>query len=143
MSAPVSIVVVSFNTVREVVACLESIERSARSVPHEVILVDNASADGTVAAVRTRFPSVRLIANDNNVGFPKANNQALPLVRGEYVLFLNPDSELAPGTIERMVAALEGFPERAAVGPRVRKPNEFMSRTCARRLPASGSSSTG
>jgi N-acetylglucosaminyl-diphospho-decaprenol L-rhamnosyltransferase len=130
----VSIVVVSFNTVREVVACLESIERSV-PLPHEVILVDNASADGTVAAVRARFPSVRLIANDDNVGFPKANNQALPLVRGEYVLFLNPDSELAPGTIERMVAALEGFPERAAVGPRVRKPSEFASRTCARRLP--------
>ena len=135
MSAPVSIVVVSFNTVREVVACLESIERSAQSLPHEVILVDNASADGTVAAVRARFPSIRLIANDSNVGFPKANNQALPLVRGEYVLFLNPDSELAPGTIERLVAALEGFPERAAVGPRVHKPSEFMSPNCARRLP--------
>jgi len=133
----VSIVIVSFNTVREVVACLESIERGAASVPHEVdvILVDNGSADGTVEAVRTRFPAVRLVANDANIGFPKANNQALPLVRGEYVLFLNPDSELAPGTLERMLAQLDGFPERAAVGPRVRKPSEFMSRTCARRLP--------
>ena len=131
----VSIVIVSFNTVSEVLACLASIERSARSLPHEVILVDNASADGTVEAVRARFPAVRLIANDANVGFPKANNQALPLVRGEYVLFLNPDSELEPGTLERMVAELEGFPERAAVGPRVRKPSEFMSPNCARRLP--------
>ena len=131
----VSIVLVSFNTVSELLACLASIERSARSVPHEVILVDNASADGTVEAVRARFPTVRLIANDANVGFPKANNQALPLVRGEYVLFLNPDSELERGTLERMVAQLEGFPERAAVGPRVRKPSEFMSPNCARRLP--------
>src|SRR5213082_29015 len=133
----VSIVIVSFNTVREVVACLESIERGAASVPHEVdvILVDNGSADGTVEAVRTRFPAVRLVANDANIGFPKANNQALPLVRGEYVLFLNPDSELEPGALERMVAQLEGFPERAAVGPRVRKPSEFMSPNCARRLP--------
>src|SRR3989440_1325115 len=131
----VSIVIVSFNTVREVLACLASIERSARSLPHEVILVDNASADGTVEAVRARFPAVRLIANDANVGFPKANNQALRLVRGEYVLFLNPDSELEPGTPERLVAELEGFPERAAVGPRVRKPSEFMSHNCARRLP--------
>src|SRR5207237_10373647 len=133
----VSILIVSFNTVREVLACRASIERGAASVPHEVdvILVDNGSADGTVEAVRAQFPAVRLIANDANVGFPKANNQALPLVRGEYVLFLNPDSELAPGTLERMVAQLDGFPERAAVGPRVRKPSEFMSRTCARRLP--------
>ena len=133
----VSIVLVSFNTVSEVLACLESIERSARSLPHEVevVMVDNASGDGTVEAVRARFPAVRLIENDANVGFPKANNQALRLVRGEYVLFLNPDSELEPGTLERMLAELEGFPERAAVGPRVRKPSEFMSHNCARRLP--------
>src|SRR5207248_2744187 len=72
---------------------------------------------------------------DANVGFPKANNQALPLVRGEYVLFLNPDSGVDPGTLDRMVAQLEPFPERAAVGPRVRKPSEFMSHNCARRLP--------
>ena len=137
----VSIVIVSFNTVREVLACLESIERSARSEPGphpvqiEVILVDNASSDGTVAAVRARFPTVRVIANAANVGFPKANNQALPLVRGEYVLFLNPDSELGAGTVEQLVAALEPYPTRAAVGPRVRKPSEFMSPNCARRLP--------
>src|SRR2546430_16922495 len=94
----VSIVVVSFNPVREVLVCLESIERSARSVPHEVILVDNASADGTVEAVRARFPAVRLIANDANVRVPQANNQAPPLVRGEYVLFLNPDSGVEAGS---------------------------------------------
>src|SRR5437868_15541903 len=134
----VSILIVSFNTVREVLACLASIERGAPSVPHEVdvILVDNGSADGTVEAVRAQFPAVRLIANDANVGFPKANNQALPLVRGEYVLFLNPDSELAPGTLERMVAQLDGVPERAAVGLRVRKPSELMARPCARPVPA-------
>src|SRR6185437_931576 len=73
--------------------------------------------------------------NQENLGFSKANNQALPLARGEYVLFLNPDSEMQPGTLERMLAELAGFPERAAVGPRVRKPSEFISRNCARRLP--------
>src|SRR5438067_13058968 len=126
---------VRLNTVREVLACLASVERGAASVPREVSAVDNGSAGGTVEAVRARFPAVRLIANDANVGFPKANNQALPLVRGEYVLFLNPDSGVEPGTLDRMVAQLEAFPERAAVGPRVRKPSEFMSPNCARRLP--------
>ena len=104
-------------------------------MPHEIIVVDNASSDGSVELVRTRFPAVRMIRNQENLGFPKANNQALPLVRGEYILFLNPDSELQPGTLERMVAELGGFPERAAVGPRIRKPVEFMSPNCARRLP--------
>ena len=120
----------------EVLACLGSIERCAPPhIPHEIIVVDNASSDGTIAALRERFPAVRLVANEENVGFPRANNQALPLVRGEYLFFLNPDSELQPGTLERLVAELEAVPGRAAVGPRVRKPSEFASRTCARRLP--------
>jgi len=131
----ISILIVSFNTAHELVACLESIARCAAAIPHEIIVVDNASSDGSVASVRTRFPAVRVVSNQENLGFPKANNQALPLVRGEYLLFLNPDSELQPDTLERMLAQLAGFPERAAVGPRVRKREEFISRTCARRLP--------
>jgi len=131
----ISILIVSFNTAHELVACLESIERCAAALPHEIIVVDNGSTDGSVEAVRTRFPAVQLVLNQENLGFSKANNQALPLVRGEYLLFLNPDSEMQPGTLERMLAELAGFPQRAAVGPRVRKPSEFMSRNCARRLP--------
>jgi len=131
----ISIVIVSFNTARELVACLESIERCASGVPHEIIIVDNASSDGSVEAVRARFPAVRLIANQENVGFSHASNQMLPLARGEYLFFLNPDSELQPGTLERLLAELAAFPERTAVGPRIRKPSEFISRTCARRLP--------
>jgi len=130
-----SIVIVSFNTAHELVACLESIARNTARVPHEIIVVDNASSDGSGEAVRARFPGVQLIANQENLGFPKANNRALPLVRGEYVFFLNPDCELEPGTLERMVGELAGFPKRAAVGPRVRKPGEFYTRNCARRLP--------
>jgi GT2 family glycosyltransferase len=131
----ISILIVSFNTAHELVACLESIERCAAAIPHEIIVVDNGSTDGSVEAVRTRFPAVQLVLNQENLGFSKANNQALPLTRGEYVLFLNPDSEMQPGTLERMLAELAGFPGRAAVGPRVRKPSEFISRNCARRLP--------
>jgi hypothetical protein len=131
----ISVVIVSFNAASELVACLESIERCAAAIPHEIIVVDNGSSDDSAETVRNRFPSVRLLANAENLGFPKANNQALPIVRGEYILFLNPDSVLQPGTLERMLAQLAGFPERAAVGPRVRKPSEFISPNCARRLP--------
>jgi len=131
----ISIVIVSFNTAPELVACLESLARCAAALPHEIIVVDNGSSDGSVEAVRTRFPTAQVIANQENLGFSKANNQALPLARGEYVLFLNPDSEMQPGTVERMLAELAGFPERVAVGPRVRKQHEFISPTCARRLP--------
>ncbi len=138
----ISILIVSFNTAPELVACLESLARCAAALPHEIIVVDNGSSDGSVEAVQQRFPAVQqrfpavqVIANQENLGFSKANNQALPLARGEYVLFLNPDSEMQPGTLERMLAELAGFPERAAVGPRVRKQHEFISPNCARRLP--------
>jgi GT2 family glycosyltransferase len=131
----ISILIVSFNTAPELVACLESLARCAAAIPHEIIVVDNGSTDGSVEAVRTKFPAVQLVANQENLGFSKASNQALPLARGEHVLFLNPDSEMQPGTLERMLAELAGFPERAAVGPRIRKPQEFISPNCARRLP--------
>src|SRR5436190_24245867 len=131
----ISILIVSFNTAPELVACLESLARCAAALPHEIIVVDNGSTDGSVEALQQRFPAVQVIANQENLGFSKANNQALPLARGEYTLFLNPDSEMQPGTLERMLAELAEFPERAAVGPRVRKQHEFISPNCARRLP--------
>src|SRR5437879_10022603 len=89
----ISILIVSFNTAPELVACLESLARCAAALPHEIIVVDNGSTDGSVEAVRTRFPTVQLGTNAENLGFSKASNQALPLARGEYVLFLNPRSE--------------------------------------------------
>src|SRR5256712_13197594 len=137
LSSPsvISILIVSFNTAPELVACLESLARCAAALPHEIIVVDNGSTDGSVQAVRTRFPAVQLVTNQENLGFSKASNQALPLARGEYVLFLNPDSEMQPGTLERMLAELAGFPERAAVGPRVRKQHQVISPNCARKLP--------
>src|SRR5256712_6269313 len=130
-----SILIVSFNPAPELVACLESLARCAAALPHEIIVVDNGSSDGSVEAAQKRFPAVQLVTNQETLGFSKASNQALPLARGEYVLFLNPDSEMQPGTLERMLAELAGFPERAAVGPRVRKQHEFISPNCARRLP--------
>ena len=130
-----SIVIVTFNSLPHVLACLESVERSAAAIPHEVILVDNGSSDHTLAAVQARCPTVRLVANQDNAGFSRANNQALALARGEYVLFLNPDSEVQAGCIQRLLTELEAVPGRAAVGPRIHKPHEFASPPCARRLP--------
>src|SRR2546427_10627198 len=131
----ISILIVSFNTAPELVACLESLARCAAALPHEIIVVDNDSSDGSVEAVQKRFPAVQVIANQENLGFSKANNQALPLARGEYVLFLNPDSEMQPGTLERMLAELAGVPERAAVGPRVRKAHGILLPHHARKPP--------
>lgn len=114
--ARVSTVVVSFNTRDHLLRCLASLEASL--VPLEVIVVDNASGDGSADAVAERFPATRLVRNAENVGFARASNQGLALARAPYVLLLNSDAEVRPGAVEAMVALLEARPHVAAVGPR-------------------------
>src|SRR4051812_20268923 len=94
-----TIIIVSWNVRGLLLDCLASIASTCQSIRHETIVVDNASSDDTVAAVRDHFPSVTLIANTTNAGFPGANNQALAIARGRHVLYLNPDTVLLPGTV--------------------------------------------
>jgi N-acetylglucosaminyl-diphospho-decaprenol L-rhamnosyltransferase len=86
----------------------------------EVIVVDNASADDSAAMVAAEFPRVRLIANPDNLGFTGGNNRAIPLSRGRYVLFLNPDAEVIGDAPSAMVACLEDHPEIGVLGPELR-----------------------
>ncbi len=82
------------------------------SLPHEVIVVDNASADGSAAAVRARFPAAIVIENAENVGFSRANNQGLRRGQGAYALILNSDAEVGPGCVEALAAVLDARPGR-------------------------------
>ena len=86
----------------------------------EIIVVDNASADGSAAMVAAEFPAVRLIANTENVGFTRGNNQGLAVARGRYVFFLNPDTEVVGDALAVMVAYLDAHPEVGALGPQLR-----------------------
>lgn len=100
----VSIVVVSYNTRELLRACLRSIaERGARRVAHEVIVVDNASRDGSAEMVAREFPQVKLIRNRDNVGFAAASNQGARASCGRYVLLLNSDTEVLDGALDRLV----------------------------------------
>jgi len=81
--------------------------------------VDNASHDGSAALVAEQFPEVRLIANDENVGFGQANNQAFAVAHGRYLLVLNPDTIVPPGTLRDLVALGDACPEVGVVGPRL------------------------
>lgn len=105
----VSVIVVSYNTRDLLRACLASIEPH-----HEVIVVDNASQDGSAAMVRAEFPHVTLIENTRNLGFGAANNQGIAVAKGELVLLLNSDAEATPGAIDRLAEAISG--DVAAVG---------------------------
>lgn len=130
----VSIIIVSWNVRQHVLECIASIFADIEGPSVEVLLVDNASTDGTAAAVADRFPGVSIIANQRNVGFPRANNQALAEARGRHVLFLNPDTEVRPGTLGACIAALDADPTLGAVGCRIEHPDGRIQYEGARRL---------
>lgn len=113
----VSVVIVSFNTQPELLRCLDSLAGNV-SLPLEIIVVDNASHDGTVEALRRQQPRTQIIANRENVGFARACNQGLRAARAPLVLLLNSDTEVGPGAVEALVQALERNPDAALAGPR-------------------------
>jgi len=115
----VSVVVVSFNRADLLVRCLESVFADSKGLDLEVIVVDNASADGSAEMVASRFPDIRLIANCENVGFGQANNQAFELASGRFVLMLNPDTVVRPGSLRDLVRFGDAHPEAGVVGARL------------------------
>lgn len=117
MSDPeISIVIVSWNVRGLLIACLRSIERFVRT-PHEVIVVDNHSRDGTVETVRREFPEVVVIANDANHGFARANNQGWQKSTGRYVCFLNPDTEMIMDPFPPIIEYVAGHQGVGCIGP--------------------------
>ncbi|HZO89921.1 MAG TPA: glycosyltransferase family 2 protein [Chthonomonadaceae bacterium] len=113
-----SIAIVNWNTRDLLLGALASIYDAPPAFPFEVIVVDNASSDGSAEAVAARFPQVCLIANSGNEGYARGNNQAMERARGTYILLLNPDVLLPPGGLERAVAFMEQHPEAGALGVR-------------------------
>ncbi len=118
-----SILIVNWNTRELLAQCLRSIYATADDLALEVVVVDNASSDGSVAMIRQHFPQVRLIANDANLGFARANNQAIAVSQGRYLLLLNSDTEVKPGALQALVAFMDAHPEAGAVGGRLRFPD--------------------
>jgi GT2 family glycosyltransferase len=128
----VSVVIVSFQSRDTLPACLESIHRNAGGVPFEVIVVDNASRDGTVEWLAATHPGVRVIDNADHLGFTRGVNQGLALARGDALFLLSPDCEILPGAFERLLGALRVEPGIAAVGPALVDPRGRVARSCGR-----------
>lgn len=115
----VSVIISTYNA-REVVGdCLASIYRNPPSEPYEIILVDDASTDGTSDMVRARFPEVRLLQNEVNLHYTRSNNRALDMARGAYLYLLNNDTIVLPGAIDQMLAFLRSHPQAGAVGSKL------------------------
>ena len=129
--ATVSVVIVNWNTRELLRACLASLPWNSDRLSLEVIVVDNASEDGSAEMVSSGFPAVRLIRNAENVGFVRANNQGLRAATGDHLFMLNSDTELWPGCIERLVEVAASDPRIGAVGPRLLNTDGTTQRSAA------------
>ncbi len=128
----VSILIPNYNGGELVLRCLGSVYQEAPRIALEVIVVDNASNDGSPSAIADRFPQVRLIRNAENLGFAQAVNQGLRLARGEYVLLLNSDACFLEGGLPGLVRFMEEHLEAAAAGPKVLNPDGSVQPSCFR-----------
>ncbi len=119
MTIKLSIVIVNYNVEYFLEQCLNSCVKAMQNVPCELFVVDNNSIDGSLEMVRKKFPDVHLIANKDNVGFSKANNQAMRIAKGEYVLLLNPDTVVEEDTFEKVVNFMDNHSDAGGLGVRM------------------------
>lgn len=112
-------IIVTHNTRRELEDCLASLAEHPPLVPHDIFVIDNASTDGSVAAVRSRWPSVRVFEPGRNLGFAAANNVGIRAATTDLVLLLNSDTVATGAALDAMIAALLEDPAVAALGPRI------------------------
>ena len=118
--AKISIIILSWNTRDLLAQCLDSIEQHKGDIQLEIIVVDNASTDGSQAMLREKYPQVALIINNQNLGFAKANNQAMQVAQADYFLLWNSDAFATPGAIQSLLQLAEKEPRAAIVGAQLR-----------------------
>lgn len=125
-----SVVMVTWNSQDHIVSCLASVQEHGEDLSPEVIVVDNASSDATREIIYRDFPAVRVVPNDTNLGFTRACNRGLARCRGGYILLLNPDAVVRPGSLDRMVQYMEAHPQVGALGPQLLFPNGQVQASC-------------
>ncbi|MFB3132705.1 MAG: glycosyltransferase, partial [Rhodothermales bacterium] len=130
-----TVIIVNYNVREHLEQALRSVERAGAGLSIEVMVVDNDSADGSVEMVRTHFPEVHLIANERNVGFGTANNQAIREARGRYLLILNPDTIVQEDTLSTLVRFMERHPEAGALGCQILHPDGTFALESRRAFP--------
>jgi GT2 family glycosyltransferase len=130
-----SVIIVNWNSADYLHACLVSLYRETRGISFEVIVIDNASYDGCERLLRKEFSSVLFIQSTENSGFSRANNLAYTRSQGEIVLFLNPDTEIIGGALQKMAACLRGSPAAGAAGPRLLNTDGSLQTSCIQAFP--------
>jgi N-acetylglucosaminyl-diphospho-decaprenol L-rhamnosyltransferase len=118
--AKISIIILNWNTRELLAQCLTSIDQYKGNLQLEIIVVDNASIDGSQAMLKENYPQILLVANDQNIGFAKGNNQAMQMARGDYFLLWNSDAFATPGAIQNLLQLAMKEPKAAIIGAQLR-----------------------
>lgn len=132
MTALLSVCIVNWNTKADLEQALSSVLQADPDLPVEVVVVDNASADGSADMVQQRFPTVRLIRSEENLGFARGYNRAVAEATGRSLLLLNPDTITHPGALRTLVEFVGSHPEVGAVGPRLLNRDGSLQYSCRR-----------
>jgi GT2 family glycosyltransferase len=128
----ISVVIVGWNAKHYLELCLESLASAPPRRSMEIIVVDNASADGSAEMIEARFPQVKLIRSSENLGFAKGNNVAIREAQGRYIALVNPDAIVFDGCLDALADFLDQNPKVGNVGPRVLNPDMTLQSTCRR-----------
>ncbi|MBK8943736.1 MAG: glycosyltransferase [Ignavibacteriae bacterium] len=130
-----SIIIVNYNVKEYLLNLLDSIKQASKNIIMEIIVVDNNSDDGSIPAINEKFPNVITIQNLTNIGFGAANNQALEISKGKFVLLINPDTLVRENTFEEMIKFLEQNPKVGIAGCKVLNPDGTLQLPCRRSFP--------
>ena len=128
----ISVVIVAWNAQRYLELCLESLVSAPPRRSMEVIVVDNASSDGTVEMIEACYPSVKLIKSPENLGFSRGNNVGIRQCQGQYISLINPDVQVLPGCLDSLADYLDQNPKVGNVGPRILNPDRTLQSSCRR-----------
>ena len=131
-----SIIIVNWNSIDYLQKCLSKVFSKTRDIEFEVIVIDSGSFDGSHQMVQQHFPSTKFIQSDHNLGFAKANNEAYRISRGNYILFLNPDTEIEDNAFHKLMMHLEAIPNAGAIGAKLLNTDGSIQTTCIRRFPS-------
>ncbi|WP_152395455.1 glycosyltransferase family 2 protein [Paenibacillus guangzhouensis] len=135
-----SIIILNYNTRQLTLDCLQSVYASTTSYRYEVILIDNNSSDDSVEHFQRQYPATQLIANEENVGFSRANNQGMRIAKGRYILLLNSDTIVELDTFEMMLQFMDSHPDVGASGCKVILPDGSLDKACRRGFPTPSAS---
>lgn len=127
-----SIIILNYRARGLLKECLKGIRAVEPKLAYEIIVVDNASGDGTPAMMRENFPEITFVSSDKNLGYAKGNNLGIKKSTGRYVMIMNPDIVVFDGVLEKLVQFMDGRPNVGIVGPKLLNPDKSLQYSCYR-----------